>query len=59
MPFNTDHQVSAAQHRIQTGDIFLVQDTCPSCIGEWQALKFDKKRGHWDPHCQSIPESAQ
>ena len=63
MPFNTDQQVSdqqvsAAQHRIQTGDIFLVQDTCPSCIGEWQALKFDKKQGHWDPHCQSIPESA-
>lgn len=59
MPYNTDVPVSAAQHRIQIGDIFLVQDTCPSCIGEWQALKFDKKQGYWDPHCQSIPESAQ
>lgn len=57
MACNTD--VSAAKHRIQTGDIFLVQDTCPSFIGEWQALKFDKKRGHWEPLCKSIPESAQ
>jgi hypothetical protein len=49
MPFNTDQQVSdqqvsAAQHRIQTGDIFLVQAAilCPKyvcCTQGWKLFR--------------------
>ncbi|XP_052070831.1 caspase recruitment domain-containing protein 14-like isoform X2 [Mytilus californianus] len=56
-PYNPDGSPGLPKHKIQTGDIFLVQDTCPVTAGEWQALKFDKKRGDWGPLCQSIPDS--
>ncbi|XP_071128610.1 caspase recruitment domain-containing protein 14-like isoform X2 [Mytilus edulis] len=56
-PYNPDGAPGLSKHKIQTGDIYLVQDTCPLTAGEWQALKFDKKRGDWGPLCQAIPDS--
>ncbi|XP_076075297.1 uncharacterized protein LOC143046159 isoform X1 [Mytilus galloprovincialis] len=58
-PYNPDGAPGLSKHKIQTGDIYLVQDTCPLTAGEWQALKFDKKRGDWGPLCQAIPDSNQ